>query len=347
MTPMPPQPRDFRDDATTCQRPILIFGAPRSGTSLLSRLLNAHPNISIPFESHLFNQWQSRSALYGDLSSSDAQLRLIEDIIRFGVVHDWNPLPRPREVLAHVEGNSFGAIARAFLSNAAAAQGKPRWGEKTPHHTLLHRDVLEAWSDAMVICIERDPRDVALSWKRARFGGDHVLPFAKAWVRYSQACSEVKENFSSDRVFELKYETLVRRPEETLCTLMTFLGEAYDPSQLHFHEASSPWKTDSRNREKLRTPISPLSVGRWEQGLHAREVRLIEAIAGSIMQQKGYALSTPGDGASSGAMAFARWIVAPAKRISGAARNARGFVYLGRDIAWRLRAVGGRKVLRA
>ena len=35
-------------------RPIFVFGCGRSGTSLLSRILNQHPNIAVPFESHLF-----------------------------------------------------------------------------------------------------------------------------------------------------------------------------------------------------------------------------------------------------------------------------------------------------
>lgn len=334
------------DDTPRNARPILIFGAPRSGTSLLSRLLNAHSRIAIPFESHLFNQWMERAQSYGDLSSTDAQRRLVGDIIAFGVVRDWTPLPDAKAVLAHVQGPGFGAVARAFMDWAAEIEDKQRWGEKTPHHTLLHADVLREWADALVVIIERDPRDVALSWKRARFGGNHVLPFARAWVKYVEACEAVRESLPPSRVFDLRYESLVTAPEDTLQELMVFLGENFEIGQLSFHQSGHVWKTDSRNQRKLQTPISDQSIGQWSIGLAPREGRLIETIAGDAMERRGYA-SSPGTGTTTTAeLSFAKWVEFPAQRLLGLAKNARGFVYIGRDVAWRLRDLGTRRLMR-
>ena len=327
------------------ERPILIFGAPRSGTSLLSRLLNAHSRIAIPFESHLFNQWGNRAQCYGDLSEEAAQSRLVADIIAFGVVRDWTPLPRPKEVMGYVRGPGFGAIASAFMYWSAASQGKPRWGEKTPHHTLLHDDVLRAWNDAVVIIIERDPRDVALSWKRARFGGSHVLPFARAWVRYAEACETVRRNLPGARVFDVNYETLVTSPHETLERLMVSLGETFEPEQLAFHRSGECWQTDNRNQQKLQTPISDQSVGLWQSGLSAREISLVETITGHTMERRGYAATTTGPPMSAAQLAAAQWVGYPIGRLLGVTRNARGFSYLGRDLAWRLRDFGGRRLM--
>ena len=204
---------------------------------------------------HLFNQWLGRLPRYGDLARRDNQRQLIADIIAFGMVREWSPQPDPDAVLARVGGDGFPAIARAFMDWAAATQGKPRWGEKTPHHTLLHRKVLAAWSDALVVAIERDPRDVALSWKRARFGGNHVLRFAEAWIRYTAACEEVRLSLPADRVFSLRYESLVSAPHGTLSKFMAFLGEEFEPGQLTFHRSGQAWNTDRRNRENLQTPI--------------------------------------------------------------------------------------------
>jgi hypothetical protein len=326
-------------------RPILIFGAPRSGTSLLSRLLNAHSRIAIPFESHLFNQWLGRLPHYGDLSRRDNQRQLISDIVTFGVVRDWRPIPDPEDVLARTDGPGFAAVSRAFMDWAAETQGKPRWGEKTPHHTLLHREVLDAWNDPLVVVIERDPRDVALSWKQARFGGNHVLPFARAWDRYVAACEEVRRKLGPDRVFDVRYEALVSSPRKTLTDLMIFLDEEFEERQLSFHQSGEVWKTDNRNQERLQTPISNRSVGLWKSSLSPREVRLIESVAGKAMERRRYPRFSSGGHPRH--FVLARWVGFPAQRVIGLARNARGLVYLGRDVAWRFRAVGGRKLMGA
>lgn len=172
--------------------PVLTFGSPRSGTSLLSRLVDAHPRIAVPFESHFFNQWLPRSQGYGDLGDKSNRTALVRDMIDFGIMHDWEPRPDADAVVALIREHSFSGIASAFMAWWCNAHGKPRWGEKTPHHTLLYREVLQAWPEALVVMIQRDPRDVALSWKEARFGGNHVHAFARAWARYAGACAEVR-----------------------------------------------------------------------------------------------------------------------------------------------------------
>jgi hypothetical protein len=321
---------------TNRERPVLVFGAPRSGTSLLSRLLDAHSAIRIPFESHLFNQWMGRAHRYGDLERPNCRRRLIEDITTFGVVRDWTRLPDTEAIMERVETNDFAGIARAFLQWSADDAQKRRWGEKTPHHTLLHRDVLTAWPDAVVIIIQRDPRDVVLSWKRARFGGNHVLPFAKAWVKYMRACDEVRAAMPPERRMSITYEALVRDPKAQLTQIMRFLGEEYEAAQLGFHESEEGWNTDKRNRTQLSQPISDSSIGQWQQGLTPREIALVESIAGAKMAPHGYAPSLAGRDASKLDFFRAQWIEYPLQRVWGLPGNAQGFRYLWRDISWRL-----------
>lgn len=334
MTQTAPLPRD--------QRPILIFGAPRSGTSLLSRLLDAHPRIAIPFESHLFNQWLPRCPAYGTLEKAENRITLIRDIIDFGIVHDWAPRPDPEEVLTLVRDPSFAGIATAIMAWWAQRQGKPRWGEKTPHHTLLHTEVLAAWPDALVVFIQRDPRDVTLSWKEARFGGNHVHAFARAWRRYAEACEDVRENLPEEQWITVRYEDLVRDPESVLTTLMRFLGEEFAPEQLGFHASGQNWRTDARNEARLRKPISADSIGRWREALSAREVRMIEAETGAMLARLGYEPSVPGARLPGVEQLAIRFIEHPVHRALGLLKNPRGFIYASRDIAWKLRRMTAR-----
>ena len=60
--------------------PFFIFGCGRSGTSLLSRMLNQHSRLAVPYESHLFNTFPPLLKYYGDLYSLPNRKRLVDDI---------------------------------------------------------------------------------------------------------------------------------------------------------------------------------------------------------------------------------------------------------------------------
>lgn len=318
------------------ERPILVLGAPRSGTSLMSRLIDAHPRITIPFESHLFSQWLPRVDQYGDLSHEANRRSLVRDIIDFGVVHDWDPRPIEDEVMALISEPSLGGVTRAMMDWWARQEGKPRWGEKTPWHLLLHREVRAAWPDALVILLHRDPRDVSLSWKEARFHGKHVQRFAESWVRHQQAAQDaMREIPEADRLV-VAYEDVVRDPEAELTRIMTFLGEDYDPVQLEFHQNKTAYQTDARNESQLRRPISQNSIGRWKTGLSAREIRLIEAVAGPEMQRLGYEQATANPSVPGWEKAMIKYVEQPASRLPDVFRNRQGYTYLARDLAQKI-----------
>ena len=59
------------------ETPFFIFGCGRSGTSLLSRMLNQHSRLAVPYESHLFNTFSPLLKYYGDLNSLPNRKRLI------------------------------------------------------------------------------------------------------------------------------------------------------------------------------------------------------------------------------------------------------------------------------
>ena len=60
-------------------RPFFILGAPRSGTSLLSRMLDSHPAIAVPDETKIFETFIPLLPLYGDLGQPARLRRLVDD----------------------------------------------------------------------------------------------------------------------------------------------------------------------------------------------------------------------------------------------------------------------------
>ena len=272
----------------TSNRPIFIFGCPRSGTSLLSRILNCHPRIAIPFESHLYNTFYPWLKYYGNLDKKQNRERLVKDILSTEVIRDWVPRPDFYQTLNAIKQYNFQGIVNAFMQTWATDQGKERWGEKTPAHLFYWREILEAFPNLQVIHIVRDGRDVSLSWKRSRFGPKHVYPLAKKWIHYLETVDKFKSVLAQDTFIETRYEDLVLNPTHEIQRICHFLGEEFMPEMLNFHTKHISYPTDEKNQKNLSQPLLKENINKWQHDITARELRIFESVAGDFLDYYGY-----------------------------------------------------------
>jgi hypothetical protein len=270
------------------ERPIFIFGCPRSGTSLLSKILNSHPRIAIPYESHIYNTFYSWLKYYGDLKVAKNRERLVDDIFSTDVFHDWFPAPNRDHTLNAIERYDFHGVVEAIMSAWAQDQGKQRWGEKTPAHLFYWREILDGFPNVQIIHIVRDGRDCALSWKQSRVGPKHIYLTAQGWVKNLETIDDLKPVLNQDSFFEIKYEELVSNTELTVQKMCEFLGEEYTPEMLDFYKDKIPYKTDQQNLQNLARPIITDNTEKWRTKMTDRELRICEAITGSTLDKYGY-----------------------------------------------------------
>ena len=185
--------RGFTQGEWTTGRPFFILGAGRSGTSLLSRMLNHHPNLAVPPRvaplQHVCHAWLSH---YGSLAVPRNRANLVADIVASGPLRDWSPRLRADEVLAHIDGDDFGAVVDGVMRAWAARQGKKRWGEKTPKHVRCWPQISADFEGSPVIHVVRDGRDVALSMIEARFGPKSIYSCAKEWKEYLHQVEDIR-----------------------------------------------------------------------------------------------------------------------------------------------------------
>lgn len=311
---------------TACRPPFFVFGSGRSGTSLLARMLDSHPAIAVPFESHLYNRilplMEGRTA---ELGPGPARERLVREILRTSDLRHWKPRPTLEGTLASIRRPGFHGIVEALLESWTLSRGKSRWGEKTPHHTLCWPTILEGFPDLKVVHLVRDGRDVALSFREAPFGPKHVYQAAHHWVRFLTSAEAAGAVLGEGAFLLVRYEDLVEQPERELRRICAFLGEDYDPAMLRFHEHDTAYPTDARNSERLRRPVLGGNREGWRTRLTPREQRIFEVIAGDRLERYRYPRVMGRPRLTAWETVSCRYIEHPPRRLLAMLRNRKGY----------------------
>ena len=272
--------------------PLFIIGTERSGSNLLRLILNAHSRIAIPHPPHLMKYLAPQAAGYGDLSQDAAMLRVIDDALTIIDAHifPWDyPLDRLALLAAAPERSVFGVVA-AIYEAVRAAEGKPRWGNKSTFMVHYVDEVRAVYPDARFILLVRDPRDVAVSARKSVFSPCHPLLNAELWDHQQQIGLRLLERLPPEAITLLRYEDLTAAPEDTLRALCTVLGEEFEPDMLRFFEGREA-KTGaglSRSWENTGRPVIRNNSQKFLKALSPAHILTIEAVCAETMAAFGY-----------------------------------------------------------
>lgn len=283
-------------ESTPLRYPVFVVGMPRSGTTLLSSMLDAHSKIAISPETHFYTRCQPdtqdrEGAIDEALSRLQQQpgvqdMNLTEEEWREIEKHVWDaPAPTPSDVLAALETT----YAKRFDADA--------WGEKTPDHLPHVPLLLRDFPDAVVIGIVRDPRDVWLSLREMPWCRSSLPEMALKWRKYAQATERYRRKHP-DRFREVRYEDVLDAPEAVIRNVLNWIGASFEEQVLAFHRRESgpvdsdrePWKA------KTHRPIDPTNKEKWRAEMTAGARFLVERITGETLNVKGYqrAMERPG-----------------------------------------------------
>ncbi len=292
-----PSPVKSSDPAGAGANPcVFIVGCPRSGTTLLKRMVNAHPQIAITPETHWVPRYYKKRI--GVTRDGLVTPDLIPSLLAYykfpNLKIDAAELEQLLPVGAAV---SYSAFVSGVFDLYGRHQGKPFAGDKTPGYVqdiaLLH----ELWPSAKFVHLIRDGRDVCLSmldWDRAyrtagRFrtwADDPVSTTAFWWERFVRLGREAGAPLGPALYHEVHYESLVADPAQESASLCAFLGVEPSEAMIKFHEGRTKADPDLSAKKAWR----PVTAGMrdWRQQMSPEDLERFEAAAGELLEELGY-----------------------------------------------------------
>jgi hypothetical protein len=273
---------------------FFVCGAPKSGTTWIQRMLDAHPQVCCSGEGHFIEKFTIPMAEV--VRNYNAQMTVVGRNVYEG-----------KPYYPELNQGDFDEIARAFiLSRLKLRVGDPgvrAIGDKTPRYAVYLRQLSRIFPDARFIEIVRDPRDVAVSRlhhagrvgvKDALVAGserraEQIRVTCEDWVRCVRAVADFAAQHPQ-KIVTVRYADALGSPGEVAQRLFGFLGVDTDPARIsRVVEATSFAAQTGRpaGTEDVNAFMRKGVAGDWKRVLQPAEAATIEAACGDLMDLHG------------------------------------------------------------
>lgn len=228
----------------TATAPVFVAGLPRTGTTLVERIIASHPAIGSVGETGAFA----------------------------AEVH--------RASKGRSTGSGPGDIGRGYIDavTAVRAPQHPRFLDKTLQNYLYCGLIHAALPAAKIILVQRHPMDACWAIYKAHFRGQfsfayHQIELAEYYLAYRRLARHWRATLPAEALLEINYEDIVKDQAAASRRLLGFVGLPWDDEVLRFHQSLAPSATASA--VQVRRPIYASSLGKWRH--HAERLAPLRA----------------------------------------------------------------------
>ena len=282
---------------------FFIIGSPRSGTTMLRTIFDAHPNVNIPFEFPFVLYLKKK---YGHITFWDRRLlhefyAELQNPIKwdFWKIERWNiNQDEFQEGLYLFEGtNTFADICMYVFYSFNSSFEKTEikiLGDKNPSYSLYYKDLAAVFPDAKFLYLIRDYHAQIDSINHLDFGSKLTPLLAMNWLAVQKKIfKELKKNIGN--IYKIKYEDLVKDPELIVKGICNYLHIEFIPEVLEYRtnkkaivDNHSSEQEIEKYQANLFKPISEEHINKWEHTMPAKEIRMADFIVGRWAGRLGY-----------------------------------------------------------
>jgi hypothetical protein len=255
----------YNSGFVSAEAPIFAGGCPRSGTTLLYAILNAHSHISLGLETGLLSG--SR-----DLKKLSRRCAL--------------PVDRLQRI--YWASRCYPDFTQQVLTTLMRDQNKLRWGDKSPVNVNVIDGIFRYFPNARFIHAIRDGRDAVCSIRTHPPSFGNIYQSLNPWEKCVDLWLEwVKKGLhwrDDPRYYEVRYEDLAANPRDTIGKLLEWLGEPWEDDLL-----DKSVRTSVSSHPGVSRPVSDASINRWHKDLPVDARALFRGKANDLLIKLGYA----------------------------------------------------------
>lgn len=227
--------------------PIFVVGMPRSGTTLVERIISQHSEVT--------------SA--GELQHFGLLLKKMTETTSNRVIDN--------ETIAATKNINFEKLGKAYIESTRAITGKTaKFVDKMPLNVLYVGFILQALPKAKIICLDRNPLDTIVSNFRQLFAVNqsyynysYDLGSTTEFYLLFKQLATLWQDIFPENFYLINYEELVNDPLNEAQQLISFCNLPWQEQCVNIHQNSAPVATASALQ--VRSPINNRSVGNWKK----------------------------------------------------------------------------------
>lgn len=265
----------------------------RSGSNLITKLLDAHSQICGPSTKHLMNPMFRNLFRYEPLGYQENWNKLIKDLLNlFDVEFSvWKSKFTFNELQNEVQVGDYLGLINYFFEKEAKENNKSILFIKENHIYEFFPYLNKFYPTSKFLYQVRDPRDVALSWKKNPTHKGGVVNAALQWKNDQQQLLKLSHLLKEDnRVITLKYEELIANTPKELERILVFFDLQYETKVLDFYKDSITKEnaTTQHAWNNLSKRVMQDNSNKFKKELSEEEVLVIEKICYNEMMFLGY-----------------------------------------------------------
>ncbi len=270
-----------------------LTGCERSGTTMLRAMVDAHPAVAVPDESHFLPALAARRHEVETGSTVDVE-RLVGLLLTSPGFRRWRlNADEVADGLHRARPAHLADAVRLLYRLYARRQGKSRYADKTTTYVFAIPAIAAMLPEARFVHLIRDGRNVALSLLQLPWGPETVEEAAVWWRVRVEAARDAGALIGPRRYTAVHFEDLATSSATELARVAEFLDIPWDDRMLQYHDQSSagilqrmPEGRQQAHRNLCRPPTTTLRD--WRRELPAASQLAFEALAGDLLEDLGY-----------------------------------------------------------
>ena len=270
-----------------------LIATERSGSNLITKILDAHPDVCGPSPLHILRVFGMTFYHLGNLSDAVVWNGIVEDLntLLQSDFARWKHKFTKTELLSLTEPGDLSELLRKVFFIEAQSHGKQQIFIKEIELYKYYSFIQWVFPNAKFLYLIRDPRDVSLSWRKSGPHSGGLLSGSSTWIQDQRQSIPLLAAWAANgRAIVVRYEDLLTQKEVELHRICSFLEIEYTDKMLDFHKDNLTRQNASLNPlwKNLTNEIMEDNGNKFEKSMTRVEVAMVERICLAEMQYFGY-----------------------------------------------------------